>query len=180
MVNALMRDVPAAFTDCGDDRLPLLLGNLASPQPTVRTKARTALVGLGESAVPALIQLLSHRKVHLRWEAAKALCRIADPISASALVKALDDRDSDVRWLAAEGLISLGRAAAPPLLAALLERHELSCLYDGAHHVFSRLSTKHRLGPIVRPVLAALNQMEPEVAVPQAAYAALVKLRPPE
>src|SRR5208337_2482093 len=98
-----------ALADKRDARIPLLVTDLESPGPTVRTKARKALVAIGKLAVPSLIQLLSHRKPHVRWEAAKALCGIADPLAASALVNALDDRDGDVRWLAAEGLAALGR-----------------------------------------------------------------------
>ena len=108
--------------------IPELIAALASPSPVARRKARDALVALGKPAVPSLIQLLSHRKLHVRWEAAKALGGIADPIAASALVNALDDRDGDVRWLAAEGL-------------------------------------------------AVLEQSEPEVAAPAAAYTALSRFR---
>jgi HEAT repeat protein len=143
----------------------------------VRTKARKALVTIGKLAVPSLIRLLSHRKPHVRWEAAKALCGIADPIAASALVNALEDRDGDVRWLAAEGLAALGRDALQPLLAALLEGTKPSWLYEGAHHVCHTLVTRKRLGPILRPLLAALKQSEPEVTVPPAAYTALSRLR---
>jgi hypothetical protein len=39
------------------------------------------------------------------------------------------------------------------------------------------LVNKRILTPILRPVLAALNQSEPEVAAPPAAYTALSKLR---
>ena len=102
--------------------IPELIAALASPSPVARRKAREALVALGKPAVPSLIQLLSHRKPHVRWEAAKALGGIADPIAAFALVNALKDRDGDVRWLAAEGLAALGRDALHPLLAALIER----------------------------------------------------------
>ena len=99
-----------------------LVADLASPDPVVRTEARKALVAIGKPVVPSLIQLLSHRKPHVRWEAAKSLGGIADPLAASALVNALDDRDGDVRWLAAEGLAALGRESLQPMLEALLER----------------------------------------------------------
>jgi hypothetical protein len=134
-------------------------------------------VAFGKPAVPSLIQLLSQRKPHVRWEAAKALGGIADPIAASALVNALRDRDGDVRWLAAEGLAALGRDALQPLLAALLEWHQSDWMCQGAHHVCHVLVRKRRLGPILRPVLAALEQTEPETASPLAAYIALSKLR---
>jgi hypothetical protein len=157
--------------------IPELLVALASPSPVARRKAREALVALGKPAVPSLIQLLSHSKPHVRWEAAKAIGGIADPIAAFALVNALKDRDGDVRWLAAEGLAALGRDALPPLLAALIEQAESGWLYEGAHHVCHVLVRKRGLGPILRPLLAALEKSEPEAASPLAAYTALSRLR---
>ena len=158
-------------------RISSLVAGLASPEPMVRTKARKVLVAIGKLAVPSLIPLLSHRKPHVRWEAAKALCGIADPIAAFALVNALDDRDGDVRWLAAEGVAALGQEGLQPLLAALLQRAESGWFREGAHHVCHTLIKRKKLGPILRPLLAALKQAEPEVAVPPAAYAALSELR---
>ena len=157
--------------------IPELIAALASPSPVARRKAREALVALGKPAVPSLIQLLSHRKPHVRWEAAKAIGGIADPIAAFALVNALKDRDGDVRWLAAEGLATLGRDALPPLLAALIDPSNSDWLREGAHHVCHVLVRKRGLGPILRPLLAALEQTEPKVASPLAAYTALSRLR---
>lgn len=157
--------------------IPELVSALDNRKPGVRTSARKTLVAMGQHAVPSLIQLLSHRKTHVRWEAAKALRDIADPLSAFALVGALDDRDGDVRWLAAEGLTALGRNGLEPLFAALLERVQSRRFREGAHHVCQTLAGKKRLGPILRPVLTALNEPEPAVAAPAAAYAALSRLR---
>ena len=120
-----------ALADKRDARIPLMVTDLASPDPAVRTKARKSLVVLGKRTVPSLIPLLSHRKPHVRWEAAKALCGIADPLAASALVNALDDRDGDVRWLAAEGLAALGLKGLQPLLAALIGRGQSCWFCDG-------------------------------------------------
>ena len=158
-------------------RIPSLATDLASTDSAVRTKARKRLVAIGKLSVPSLIRLLSHRKPHVRWEAAKALCGIADPLAAAALVNALDDRDGDVRWLAAEGVATLGREGLQPLLAALLERAESCWFCEGAHHICHALVKRKRLGLILRPVLAALEEPEPEVATPPAAYAALSRLR---
>jgi HEAT repeat protein len=165
------------LADKREARILSLAADLASPDPTVRTKARKALVAIGELTVPSLIRLLSHRKPHVRWEAVKALCCIADPLSASALVDALGDRDGDVRWLAAKGVAALGRDGLQPLLAALLQRAKSGWLCEGAHHVCHALVKRKGLGPILRPVLAALEEPEPEVAAPLAAYAALSRLR---
>jgi hypothetical protein len=134
-------------------------------------------VTFGKPAVPSLIPLLSHRKPHVRWEAAKTLCDIADPIAATALVNALDDPDSDVRWVAAEGVTALGREGLEPLLAALLQRAQSIWFCEGAHHVCHALVKKRGLGPILRPVLAALEETEPAIGVPTAAYTALSTLR---
>jgi HEAT repeat protein len=167
-----------AVSDDGTDaRIPPLLVGLAGRDPVVRENAREALVAIGEPAVPLLIQQLSHRRRHVRWEAAKALCDIADPIAATALVNALDDTDDDVRWVVAEGLTALGREGLQPLLAALLQRAQSCSFCEGAHHVCHALATKRKLGPILRPVLAALGQAEPAVGAPVAAYIALSKLR---
>jgi hypothetical protein len=135
------------------------------------------LVVIGKPAVPSLIPLLSHRKPHVRWEAAKVLCGIADPIAATALVNVLEDPDGDVRWLAAEGLIVLGPEGVPPLLAALLGRAQSIWLCKSAHHVCHALAKRRRLAPILRPVLAALDKPEPQIGLPLAAYTALSRLR---
>ena len=155
--------------------IPELIAALATSSPVARKKAREALVALGGPAVPALIQLLSHGQPHVRWEAAKALGAIADPIAASALVNALKDRDGDVRWLAAEGLAALGRDALQPLLAALMEQSDRDWLCEGAHHVCRALLKKKGLAPILRPLLAALDEHEPTLTAPAAAYAARIE-----
>ena len=166
-----------SIKDQTDARIPGLVEDLAGRNPAVRERARETLVRLGKPAVPSVIPLLSHRKPHVRWEAAKTLCGIADPIAATALVNALDDRDGDVRWLAAEGVAALGREGLQPLLAALLQRAESCWFCEGAHHVCHTLVKKRKLAPILRPVLAALKESEPGVAVPPAAYTALLRLR---
>lgn len=172
-----MKRSNAVIEDKREPRIRSLLDSLASRDPAVREKARETLVVVGKRAVPSLIPLLSHRKPHVRWEAAKTLCDIVDPIAATALVNALDDSEGDVRWLAAEGVTALGHDALQPLLAALLERAQSSWFCEGAHHVCHALAKKKKLGTILRPVLAALEQAEPAVGVPPAAYIALSKLR---
>lgn len=154
-----------------------LVGDLANHSPAVRERAREALVALGKAGVASLIGLLSHREPHVRWEAAKALRDIADPLAATALVNALEDDEADIRWLASEGLAALGRDGLEPLLAALLERAQSCRSCEGAHHVCHALAPKMGFGPILRPVLAALEQAEPAIGVPLAAYIALSKLR---
>lgn len=157
--------------------IPLLACNLANRDPAARKRARERLVAIGCPSVPALVPLLSYRKPHVRWEAAKALRDIADPITATALVNSMDDSDADVRWLAAEGVTALGREGLHALLVALIERAQSPALRDGAHHVLHVLVKRKGLGPILRPVLAVLEESEPTLGTPTAAYKALLKLR---
>jgi len=126
--------------------------------------------------VPHLIECLSDPRPHVRWEAAKTLGSIRDPAAAGALVNALEDKDGDVRWLAAVGLVALGRDGLEPLLMALLERPDSDWLRDGSHHVCHDLA-RTESGEFLRPLLVALDQLEPQTAVPQAAYAVLNELR---
>jgi HEAT repeat protein len=70
-----------ALADKKQARILSLVADLASPYLAMRTKARRALVAMGKLAVPSLIPLLTHRKPHVRWEAAKALCDVADPLA---------------------------------------------------------------------------------------------------
>jgi HEAT repeat protein len=166
-----------SIKDQRDARIPGLVDDLASRNPAIRERARETLVYLGKPAVPALIPLLSHRKPHVRWEAAKTLSGIADPIAATALVNTLDDPDEDVRWVAGEGVTALGREGLQPLLAALLERARSHSFCESTHHVCYALARRKGLGPILEPVLEALEEAEPAIGAPLAAYAALSTLR---
>jgi len=152
-----------------------LVATLAHDDPLERHRARETLVAIGRPAVKSLVKLLNDPRSHVRWEAAKALGPIGDPDAAPALVSALEDRDTDVRWLAAAGLIRLGCGALKPLLTALLERPDSEWLREGAHHVFHDLVGRVPFG-LARSMLAALDESEPQLAVPQAAYEAFQAL----
>jgi HEAT repeat protein len=147
--------------------IEVLVAALANHEPVERQQARQALVAVGSLAVAALIDLLEHPTAHVRWEAAKALGAIRDPAAAPALVARLMDKDEDVRWVAAEALIALRRKGIKPLLEALADKPDSTWLQQGAHHVFNTLLKKRAL-ELLFPVLTALKQEEPELAIPQA------------
>jgi HEAT repeat protein len=151
---------------------------LNSDDGSTRTHAREALVKIGTAAVPSLIQILTDPQDRLRWEAAKALSQMGDPMAASALVKALDDDNSGVCWLAAEGLIALRQEGLVPLLEALKQRSGSVRLREGAHHVLRSLARQGLYTSILTPVLAALEDIEPAIQLPLVAYAALRLLAP--
>jgi HEAT repeat protein len=170
MVDTVHSPIPAAYEGLCD--APDLVVRLGSREPVERQAARKELVSIGSPAVPHLIKCLSDLRRQVRWEAAKALGEIADPITATVLVAALEDKDSDVRWLAAEALVAIGREGLRPLLANLIQHSDSDSLREGAHHVCHELA-KTADGPIIRPVLDALNTSEPEMAVPGTAFSAL-------
>lgn len=154
-----------------------LISDLGSNDGLVRQQARIVLVHLGQPAVAALIKAFQKRKGYTHWEAAKALSQIGDPASVNALIAALEDEQFNIRWLAAEGLIAVGRSSVEPLLRALIDRSNSVRLREGAHHVFHDLVEKDKLEPVLRKqisqVLAVLRDVEPALATPLAAHAAL-------
>ena len=62
-----------------------------------------------------------------------------------------------------------------PLLHALMEQSDSVFLRQGAHHVIHDLN-KGELRKYLSAVLAALENVEPSMSVPQAAYHALEML----
>jgi HEAT repeat protein len=160
------------------ESISTLVAKLKGRNPVGRTQAREDLVRVGHHATPSLVTMLKSPVQHFRWEAAKTLVGIADPRAAQALLKAMDDRDQDVRWIAAEAMIALGREAVVPLLTALIEQAESVEFCRSAHHVLSGLPPQ-QAGPVLTPVLRALETQTPALTVPLAAEAALERLRRP-
>ena len=149
-----------------------LIADLGRKDGLVRERARQSLVAIGGPAVASLIEALADPNKQMRWEAAKALGQIGDPAAAHVLMSALEDEVFDVRWLAAEGLSAIGRKALVPLLQALIERSDSLWLREGVHHVLHDLS-RGELKEVLRPVLAALEDVEPSLEVPFAAKSAV-------
>ena len=152
------------------------IDTLSASDVLVRDRARHALVRIGQPAVGPLIEALASAHENVRWEAAKALGEIGNPAAAPALIEALDDERFAVRWVAAEGLIALGRAGVGALLNALMAASwDNVWLREGAHHVL-RSQLGASFGHHLAPVIAALEDLEPSVTVPTAAYHALEAL----
>ena len=159
-----------------DDKISSLVEALASADGVERHAAREQLTEIGRPAVPALLGALQSPSEHARWEAAKALGEIPDPSAAPTLVRTLEDEKSAVRWLAATALINLGRDALVPLLQGLEGHSESIWFREGAHHVLRSL-VKDGLADEAIPVLEALENLEPCVEAPVAAFHVLEDLR---
>jgi HEAT repeat protein len=153
-----------------------LLTDLGSEDGQVRVRARKSLVAIGGPAVKPLVKALTNKREWCRWEAAKTLGQIGDAGATRALIKALDDKMFDVRWLAAEGLIAIGREALVPLLEALIDHPDSLWLREGVHHVLHDTEKKGLAG-IIRPVILALEDVEPSVEAPLAARKAIEALK---
>jgi HEAT repeat protein len=165
--------------EAGEETIEQLLAQLYSHDWKTRERARWQLVTLRDLAVFPLIDALEAPDWHVRWEAAKALHDIADARAAPALVKALRDRRFGVRWLASDALIALREASLPSLLSALVHHGDSILLRNGAHHVLRDLSRGHvsrEIVEILRPVVVALESIEPSMAVPLVAQKALDEL----
>jgi HEAT repeat protein len=102
-----------------DATLPVLLGDLRSPNPRARANAALALGRLrvaNSEVVAALVGALGDDADDVRTEAARALGRLGPPAGPAlgALVARLDDPDSRVRALSARALGLIGDPQAIP------------------------------------------------------------------
>jgi hypothetical protein len=159
-----------------DETITFLVDALPSTDGVERQAAREKLEEIGRPAVPSLLRSLQSSSRHARWEAAKALSAIADPNAAPALVNTLEDEKAAVRWLAATALINLGRDALVPLLRGLEGHSDSIWFRDGAHHVLHSL-IRDGVADEAIPVLEALENIEPCIEAPIAAYHVLEDLR---
>jgi len=151
------------------------LARLSARDGMVRQRARMGLVRRGRAGVPRLAELLASDQKRTRWEAAKALNQIVDPLAIPALLATLEDEDDDIRWLAAEALVKQGRAGLLAVLRSLQKRLKSHGIREGAYHVLHGLEAGP-MGKPARAVIAALNSYEPGIEVPLAVHAALQAL----
>lgn len=157
-------------------QIEALVKNLGSRDVIEREESRKKLQLFWAEATPALVEALTSPQERVRWEAAQALRRTKDPAAAPALVRALEDDEASIRWLAARALVALGRDALVPLLEELEQGSGSVWLRTGAHHVLHAL-LREGLADETEPVMEALENLEPSVEVPVAAYHALRRIR---
>jgi HEAT repeat protein len=171
----IARFVEEETVELSDEELKAALDALCDGDGVTRHAAREKLEKVGVAVVPFLVTALQSSNEHCRWEAAKALSNIGDPSTAPALVRALDDNKAAVRWLAGEALINLGRDALAPLLQGLEGSSDSIWFRDGAHHVLRSL-VREGVAEEAIPVLEALENLEPRIEAPIAAYHVLQEL----
>jgi HEAT repeat protein len=102
----------------GAQILPRLIALLDEDSPTIWVVR--AILGTGEAAVPALLELYERRGGRLHWPLAHAMGLSHDERALAPLLRSLASDDELTRAHAAEGLRLLGRAeAVMPLVATL-------------------------------------------------------------
>ena len=84
-------------------------------------KAAWELVGMGESAVPGLLEALEDPAPEVRYRAAWALGKIGDLRAIDPLIRAFNDNDSYVQWSAAEALAEINESKTVELLIQALD-----------------------------------------------------------
>lgn len=113
--------LPNPFSTPVDQRIELLAREVGtSPHHGEMRRAAAELAELGEPAVDALVGLLDHEDLYVRWYVAAALGRIPSERVIQPLVDRLHDPERQVRRVAAGALgRPEARAAVPALIAAL-------------------------------------------------------------
>jgi HEAT repeat protein len=131
-----------------------LVEELKSSDQAVSGAASLELIGLGEPAVPALVELLRAPDAPHRALAARTLWAMGARASgaATALGEALADEDAAVRVGAAMALGNMGPPAAPAVPALI------KCLRDPSGEV--RQWAARALGSIGRAAESALPDLE--------------------
>jgi len=95
-----------------------LKARFLNPDQDISGLALAALIGLGQTATPVLVEALTHANPRTRRLAAEGLSELADPASAEALFHATQDSHGAVRARAAT---ALHRLRDPRSLAALVD-----------------------------------------------------------
>lgn len=107
---ATMRAAASGFQR---ERIATLIAALGDTEHPLHHQAVTALVAIGDPAVPALNEALNPRRPWLTsFRAAEALGQIGDGRATSALIEALRHPNSNVRWGAVRALAVIGDVRA--------------------------------------------------------------------
>jgi len=108
----------------GEEVVLPLVEALSDTNSQVCVTAADALVEIGPVAVSPLISSLTHEKVNVRCDAARALGELNDVRAVNALVDVLKDEWVNVRIYAVQSLGKLGDKKAVPALIKTLQNSE--------------------------------------------------------
>lgn len=158
-IGKILRRNSAATQENPAELTTSLLQALRGDDMWLRMAATSALVALGEAAVPGLTGALQDEQAAVRRAAAKALGKLGNVAALADLLRALTDADIGTRRFAAQALGRIGHASA---VAALSDS-----LRDPDQDV--REASGVALGKIGQPaapiLLEALSDPNPEIGM---------------
>jgi len=131
--------------------LQFLISNLISGDDQVAEATVVEIAALGDSALPALFDLLDTSDPEKRWWALRTLAVIPHPEVPRRLRKALSDLDPAVRQCAALGLSQQSTAEAIPDLINIL---------DGRDRLLARLAGDALIAASSQAVPALIETLE--------------------
>ena len=103
--------------------VPALGEALKDEDYNVRNIALNALENLGRPAVPALLEALRSRYVHLHVEVARILGNLKDERAVPGLIESLKEQYPTIRNAATYALAEIGKPAIPDLIKVLKSRN---------------------------------------------------------
>lgn len=157
--------------------VPALLHALHDADEQMGSQIFSALVQLGHVAVPGLVEASSSTSAWMRWQCMRALGDICDHRALPVLVRALGDTDHAVAWMGARGLVRFGKTCLRPVLHLLMTTETSPWLAETASFVLHDLYQHDaRLKPYLEPVVQSMHGVAYQIATPQEARKALVRL----
>lgn len=147
----------------------------------VAETAAAAFAGVGDEAVPLLVEALQHEQLGVRGAAANALGHIGPAASKSvpALVRAMQDQDHDIRYRAVRALDRFGVKAAPAIPDLVKLLHDSSQRKPARQWAIMALVNTHPVEPkaVVEGLIKA-SQDQSNYGVRQLAGTQVKKLDP--
>ncbi len=157
--------------------VPPLLAALRGADENMGSQIFSALVHLGYSAVPSLIETSASSSAWLRWHCIRALGEIGDLRAVPVLVQALCDSDHSVAWMAAKGLVHFGKRGVGPVLQLLMREPTTPWLAETASYVLKTESRNNeKMKPYLEPVVQSLRGLTYKIGSSMAAQKALTNL----
>lgn len=114
----------SALIELGEEAIPALLDLTKSPNADFRWWALRVLAASPHSSTGWLIRFLDDPAPEVRQCAALGLAEKADEAATESLVRALNDEDVMVCNLAAHALVKIGKPAVPSLIEAVRDESQ--------------------------------------------------------
>ncbi len=114
----------SALIELGEEAIPALLDLIKSPNADFRWWALRVLAASPHSSTGWLIRFLDDPAPEVRQCAALGLAEKADEAATESLVRAMNDEDAMVCNLAAHALVKIGKPAVPSLIEAVRDESQ--------------------------------------------------------